>query len=78
MNYIKIFNLKQEENLEKVICLSHRRVFDFFLVNECFKSVNFFQMNNMFSYILLKILRYCFILKINGLTLSELILNDKN
>ena len=48
MNYLKIFNLKQEENLEKVICLSHRRVFDFFLVNECFKSVNFFQMNNMF------------------------------
>ena len=78
MNYLKIFNLKQEVSLEKVICLSHRRVFDFFLVNECFKSVNFFQMNNMFSYILLKILRYCFILKINGLTLSELILNDKN
>ncbi len=48
MNYLKIFNLKQEENLEKVICLSRRRVFDFFLVNECFKSVNFFQMNNMF------------------------------
>ena len=78
MNYLKIFNLKQEVNLEKVICLNCRRVFDFFLVNECFKSVNFFQMNNMFSYILLKILRYCFILKINGLTLSELILNDKN
>ena len=63
MNYLKIFNLKQEENLEKVICLSRRRVFDFFLVNECFKSVNFFQMNNMFFVYFVKNFKKLFCIK---------------
>ena len=65
MNYLKIFNLKQEENLEKVICLSHRRVFDFFLVNECFKSVNFFKWIICFLYIFTKNLKWLIYIKIN-------------
>ena len=65
MNYIKIFNLKQEVNLEKVICLSYRRVFDFFLVSECFKSVNFFKWIICFLYIFAKDSKWLIYIKIN-------------